>query len=98
MLTPIIRFLPTAKNRQSWSLEKEIRRSLRQVIDAREKTVEVEKTGGYGANLLGSMMSESKEQGRGNAKSNASLSTEEIIDQCKTFYFVGHETTSVLLT
>ncbi|XP_059068906.1 cytochrome P450 734A1-like [Cryptomeria japonica] len=95
---PGFRFLPTTKNRQSWHLEKEIRRSLRQVIDAREKTAEMERTGSYGADLLGLMMSESKEQGRINAKSNASLSTEEIIDECKTFYFAGHETTSVLLT
>ncbi|GLJ51782.1 hypothetical protein SUGI_1100220 [Cryptomeria japonica] len=95
---PGFRFLPTTKNRQRWNLEKEIRRSLRQVIDARKKTSEMEKTGGYGADLLGLMMSQSKEQGRVNVTSNASLSTEEIIDECKTFYFAGHETTSVLLT
>ncbi|XP_057870247.2 cytochrome P450 734A1 [Cryptomeria japonica] len=95
---PGFRFLPTTKNRQRWNLEKEIRRCLRQVIDAREKTVEMGKTGSYGADLLGLMMSESKKQGRVDVKSNVSLSTEEIIDECKTFYFAGHETTSVLLT
>ncbi|GLJ51762.1 hypothetical protein SUGI_1099980 [Cryptomeria japonica] len=95
---PGFRFLPTAKNRQRWNVEKEIRRSLRKIIDGRERTAITEKSGRYGADLLGLMMSESKEQGRGNAKSNGSLSTEEIIDECKTFYFAGHETTSVLLT
>ncbi|XP_059069037.1 cytochrome P450 CYP72A616-like isoform X2 [Cryptomeria japonica] len=95
---PGFRFLPTAKNRQRWIVEKEIRRSLRQIIDARERTDITEKSGGYGADLLGLMMSESKEQGRVNVKSNGSLSTEEIIDECKTFYLAGHETTSVLLT
>ncbi|XP_059069195.1 cytochrome P450 CYP72A616-like [Cryptomeria japonica] len=95
---PGFRFLPTAKNRQRWIVEKEIRRSLRQIIDARERTDITEKSGGYGADLLGLMMSESKEQGRVNVKSNGSLSTEDIIDECKTFYFAGHESTSVLLT
>ncbi|XP_057870278.1 cytochrome P450 734A1-like [Cryptomeria japonica] len=95
---PGFRFLPTAKNRQRWNVDKEIRRSLRQIIDAREKTAITEKTGGYGADLLGLMMSESKEQGRVNVQSNGGLSTEEIIDECKTFYFVGHDTTSLLLT
>ncbi|XP_059068901.1 LOW QUALITY PROTEIN: cytochrome P450 734A1 [Cryptomeria japonica] len=94
---PGFRFLPTSKNRQRWNLEKEIRRSLRQVIDAREKTAGIEKTGSSGADLLGFMMSQNREQ-RSQCKTNASLSTEEIIDECKTFYFAGHETTSVLLT
>ncbi|XP_059068912.1 cytochrome P450 734A1-like [Cryptomeria japonica] len=80
-----------------WNLEINIRRCLKQVIDAKKKTAGMEKTGSYGADLLGFMMSESKQQGRVNGKSNASLSTEEIIDECKTFYFGGHETTSVLL-
>ncbi|GLJ51712.1 hypothetical protein SUGI_1099020 [Cryptomeria japonica] len=95
---PGFRFLPTTKNRQRWNLEKEIRSSLRQVIDAREKTAGIEKTGSYGADLLGFMMSQNREQVGVNVKRNASLSTEEIIDECKTFYFAGHETTSVLLT
>ncbi|GLJ51760.1 hypothetical protein SUGI_1099950 [Cryptomeria japonica] len=83
--------------RQRWNVEKEIRRSLRQIIDGRERTAVTEKSGRYGADLLGFMMSESKEQGRVNVQSNGSLSTEEIIDELKTFYFAGHESTSVLL-
>ena len=96
-MIPLIRFLPTTKNRQRWNVEKEIRRCLRQVIDAREKTATMDKTGIYGSDLLGLMMSQSKEQGRDNVKSNDSLSIEEIIDECKTFYFAGQETTSLLL-
>ncbi|GLJ51768.1 hypothetical protein SUGI_1100050 [Cryptomeria japonica] len=95
---PGFRFLPTTKNRQRWNVEKEIRRSLRQVIDAREKTDGMKKTGSYGADLLGFMMSQSKDQMGVNGRSNGGLSTEEIIDECKTFYFAGHETTSLLLT
>ncbi|XP_057870163.2 cytochrome P450 734A1 [Cryptomeria japonica] len=95
---PGFRFLPTTKNRQRWNVEKEIRKCLKQVIDAKKKTAAMEETGSYGADLLGFMMSESKKQGGVNVKNSASLSTEEIIDECKTFYFAGHDTTSLLLT
>nr|ATG29999.1 CYP866A17 [Taxus chinensis] len=95
---PGFRFLPTTKNRQRWNVEKGIRRSLRQVIHAREKTAEIEKSGSYGTDLLGLLMSGNNEQVGGNLKSIASLTIEEIIDECKTFYLAGHETTSVLLT
>ncbi|KAH9290056.1 hypothetical protein KI387_034173, partial [Taxus chinensis] len=95
---PGFMFLPTTKNRQRWNVEKGIRRSLRQVIHVREKTAEIEKSGRYGTDLLGLLMSENKEQVGGNLKNIASLTVEEVIDECKTFYFAGHETKSVLLT
>ncbi|KAH9292879.1 hypothetical protein KI387_041933, partial [Taxus chinensis] len=92
------RFLPTKKNRQRWNVEKGIRRSLRQAIHVREKTAEIEKSSRYGTDLLDLLMSENKEQVGGNLKNIASPTVEEVIDECKTFYFSGHETKSVLLT
>ncbi|KAH9307803.1 hypothetical protein KI387_035714, partial [Taxus chinensis] len=78
------RFLPTTKNRQRWNVEKGIRRSLRQVIHVREKTAEIEKSSRYGIDLLDLLMSENKEQVGGNLKNIASLTVEEVIDECKT--------------
>lgn len=51
-----------------------------------------EESTGYGGDLLGLMIRSSQQQG------DAGLSTDEIIDECKTFFFGGHETTANLLT
>ncbi|KAJ4965221.1 hypothetical protein NE237_017070 [Protea cynaroides] len=82
---PGFRFLPTKKNRTRWALEKEIRESLRRLIKINSETNENSR------NLLGLMMSASKNQEEG-------LGVEEIIDECKTFYFAGKETSANHLT
>jgi len=94
---PGFRFLPTRMNRHCWKLEKELRRCIMQVIEARERIAGKEKSGSYGADLLGLMMSTKKIQVGGNVQ-DVRMTTEEIVDECKIFYFAGHETTSSLLT
>lgn len=88
---PGFRFLPTRKNRHCWKLEKELRRCIMQVIGARERIAGKEKSGSYGADLLGLMMSAKNAQ-------DVRMTMEEIVDECKIFYFAGHETTANLLT
>ena len=70
---------------------------MRQVIEVRERTADIEKSGSYGTDLLGVMMSPKTKQA-GNKLQDLRMTTEEIIDECKTFYFAGQETTSILLT
>ena len=41
----------------------------------------------YGVDLLGLMLSEGE-----------NFSVQQIVDECKTFFFAGHETTALLLT
>eukprot|EP01018_Ginkgo_biloba_P037360 Gb_13156 [translate_table: standard] len=94
---PGFRFLPTKKNRQRWKLEKEIRMGIRQLIEGREKAVGVEKSSSYGSDLLGLMMTTNSKQ-VGGSQEDLSMTLDEIIDECKTFYFAGHETSSNLLT
>jgi len=50
------------------------------------------KDSGYGNDLLGLMMESTQKQ------EGLRMNIDEIIDECKTFFFAGHETTSHLLT
>ncbi|PIN12204.1 hypothetical protein CDL12_15187 [Handroanthus impetiginosus] len=74
------------KNRMMWKLEKEIRESVRRLIEKNDKQSDNSR------NLLTLLMrvkGDNTEEG---------LGVKEVIDECKTFYFAGKETTSNLLT
>lgn len=83
---PGFRFVPTKKNRKRQRLNQEIQCSLRKLIEINGTKCEDSK------NLLGLMLSASK------AGSEYKMGIEEIIHECKTFYFAGKETTANLLT
>lgn len=76
-----------------------MRRSLRQVIESR---LQDSRNGSspenrFGEDLLAVMISASESvatQDKGDLK----LNMNEIMEECKTFFFAGHETTSNLLT
>ncbi|XP_019174872.1 PREDICTED: cytochrome P450 734A1 [Ipomoea nil] len=82
---PGFRFLPTRKNRTRWKLENETREAIRRLI---------RKTSENGNSLLSLLMSPYKNQDGEDER----LDTEEIINECKTFYFAGKETTANVLT
>ncbi|CAL1355892.1 unnamed protein product [Linum trigynum] len=86
---PGFRFLPTKKNRERARLEKETRDSIRALIKRRNGRV-----GGSSRNLIDLLMSPYKNQDGVEEK----LGVEEVIDECKTFYFAGKETTANLLS
>jgi len=52
---------------------------------------------GYGNDLLGIMMTANQKELDGSQR-NLSMTIDELMDECKTFFFAGHETTSNLLT
>ncbi|KAL2521024.1 Cytochrome [Forsythia ovata] len=85
---PGLRFLPTNRNRMMWKLEKQIRDSVRMLIATNSKIRE------NSSNLLSLLMSVNFN----NDKDDLGLGVEEVIDECKTFYFAGKETTANLLT
>ncbi|TKY69298.1 Cytochrome P450 734A1 [Spatholobus suberectus] len=85
---PGFRYLPTKKNRDRWRLDKETRESILKLIETKRNTREKAR------NVLSSLMCSYKNDVGGEEK----LGVEEIIDECKTIYFAGKETTANLLT
>jgi cytochrome P450 len=67
----------------------EIEGILRGMIEKRERAIENGEASGN--DLLGLLLQSSMESSLG-------MSTEDVIEECKLFYFAGMETTSVLLT
>ncbi|XP_020105932.1 cytochrome P450 72A15-like [Ananas comosus] len=96
LFIPGYRFLPTKNNSRMKEIDGEIRSLLRGIIGKREKAIKV----GEATNddLLGLMLESNMRYFEENANSNLKMSTDEVIEECKLFYFAGQETTSVLLT
>ncbi|KAJ6416947.1 hypothetical protein OIU84_002766 [Salix udensis] len=97
IIIPGYRFLPIQSNRRLKANDKEIKASLKALINKREKAMSA---GEDTKNDLLDLLLESnlsEIQAHGNTKS-VGMSTEDVVDECKIFYFAGQETTSVLLT
>ncbi|CAN1762433.1 Cytochrome P450 709B2 [Linum perenne] len=74
-----------------WRLDKKVRNSLGNIVKSR---LDSDSTT-YGDDLLGLLIGSSSYNHKGDEKK---LDLNEIIEECKTFFFAGHETTSNLLT
>ncbi|KAK7401114.1 hypothetical protein VNO78_12429 [Psophocarpus tetragonolobus] len=87
---PGFRFIPTRNNKRRYQIYNQTNAILREMIKRKEHTM---KTGALESHddLL-SMLLECKEE------SENSLTIDEVIEECKLFYFAGQETTTNLLT
>ncbi|KAK6116409.1 hypothetical protein DH2020_049871 [Rehmannia glutinosa] len=83
----ISRFLPSNDDIESEKLEQGIRDCIVRIIQKRE-TEESNKS-----DFLGKLL----EANNQDTDRNKKMSVEDIVDECKTFYFAGHETTTSLL-
>jgi len=97
------RFLPTRKNWQSWKLDREIRRSLTRLIARRSDEAEAENKaagdGGAFRDLLGAMINAADRKTRAPpSPAAAAIPVEDMLEECKTFFFAGKQTTTNLLT
>ncbi|XP_030461115.2 cytokinin hydroxylase [Syzygium oleosum] len=92
---PGSRFFPSKYNREIKSLKMEVERLLMEIIQSRRDCVEVGRSSSYGNDLLGMLLNEMQKKKSG---SGFSLTLQLIMDECKTFFFAGHETTALLLT
>nr|QWK52349.1 cytochrome P450 721A1 [Isatis tinctoria] len=86
---PGFRFFPSKTNREIWRIEKQIRGSILRLIE-KNKTTAAEESG----TLLQAFMSPYTYKNGQEEK----LGLEEVIDECKTFYFAAKETTGDLMT
>ncbi|XP_030529137.1 cytokinin hydroxylase-like [Rhodamnia argentea] len=92
---PGSRFFPSKYNREIKSLKMEVERLLMEIIQSRRDCVEVGRSSSYGNDLLGMLLNEMQKKRSG---SGFSLNLQLIMDECKTFFFAGHDTTALLLT
>ncbi|KAJ4834925.1 hypothetical protein Tsubulata_043549 [Turnera subulata] len=87
---PGLRFLPTKKNKRRYSIDTQIKTTLRNIIHMKEEALRNEDSDN--ANDLLSLLLRSK------AQADNELTIDDVIEECKLFYFAGQETTANLLT
>ncbi|KAL0320566.1 UNVERIFIED_CONTAM: cytochrome [Sesamum radiatum] len=89
------RYFPTKTNRMMRSIAKEIQFLLRGIISQREQAMERGEI--IHSDLLSILMESNSRQIQQHGNKNAGLSIEDVIEECKLFYFAGSESTSTLL-
>ncbi|PHT42644.1 hypothetical protein CQW23_16669 [Capsicum baccatum] len=93
---PWLRFVPTKTNRRRLYIYYTVRNSLKGIIEKREKEVQSGKA--HNDDLLGLLMKSNQEEQQGDKNSSKGMGTEDVIEECNSFYFAGQETTATLLT
>lgn len=89
LMIPGYRYLPLPSNIESWKLERSIEKQLSDIVKRRLESIA---KGGeallHKTDLLGLMLA---------GEEGAGLTARQVMDECKTFFFAGHETTANLL-
>ncbi|KAK2646050.1 hypothetical protein Ddye_021245 [Dipteronia dyeriana] len=87
---PGYRFIPTKRNIKSWKLDKDIKKSLMKLIGKRKENIGNVLPEKGPKDLLGLMIQASD--------SSPNITDYDIVEECKSFFFAGKQTTSNLLT
>lgn len=77
------------------SVVREIHSLLKGIINQREKAIERGES--FNNDLLGILMESNLKEIQEHGNNNMGMSIEDVIEECKLFYFAGSETTSNLL-
>lgn len=75
----------------------EVERLLMEIIQSRKDCVDIGRSTSYGNDLLGMLLAETQKKRVQNGN-GFSFNLQLLMDECKTFFFTGHETTALLLT
>ncbi|KAF8401075.1 hypothetical protein HHK36_014378 [Tetracentron sinense] len=86
---PGFRFIPTKKNKRRYNLDNEIKATIREMIHRKKQAMSIGDSGGN--DLLSLLL-------QFNNQNDEEMTVEDVIEECKLFYFAGQETTSNWLT
>ncbi|WJX14516.1 unspecific monooxygenase [Trifolium repens] len=87
---PFGKYFNVKKNQEAKKLGKEIDKLLLTIVEARKNSLKKNSQ----KDLLGLLLQENNNDGR----LGKTLSSREVVDECKTFFFGGHETTALAIT
>ncbi|XP_017192279.2 cytochrome P450 CYP749A22-like [Malus domestica] len=88
----ISKFFKTSDEIESDKLEKEVHATIIEIVKKRENKAGTKEKDNFGSDFLGLLLKACQ-----SADDNQRISVDELIDECKTFYFAGQETTNTLL-
>ncbi|KAI3812288.1 hypothetical protein L1987_16995 [Smallanthus sonchifolius] len=95
MYVPGSRFLPTKRNRRMKEIDREVKSTIRKIINKR--VTAKEKGESIKEDLLGLLLDSNEKEIKQQRNTNSGLNIDEVIEECKLFYFAGQETTATLL-
>ncbi|XP_061993264.1 cytochrome P450 CYP749A22-like [Rosa rugosa] len=91
-LPGISKLFKTSDEIEADKVEKEIRNSILEIVKQREKKAVAEKEDDFGSDFIGLLLNAHHD-----VDDRSKISVDDVIDQCRAFYFAGQETTNGLL-
>ncbi|KAJ9554673.1 hypothetical protein OSB04_018718 [Centaurea solstitialis] len=92
---PGTKFLPTKTNKRMKEIDREVKAMIKRIIDKRVVAMKAGQS--INDDLLGFLLDSNYKEIKQHGNNNFGLSIEEVIEECKAFYFAGQETTGNLL-
>ncbi|KAM7517455.1 hypothetical protein LguiB_016417 [Lonicera macranthoides] len=91
------RFMPTKRNNRMKKVNKEVTDLIMEIIDKKTKAIKGGESNSSN-DFLGMLLERSLSQTEQDKNESGEISIEDIIGECKLFYFAGQDTTSTLLS